>query len=389
MTKKVFVSGCYDLLHSGHIEFFRQAAALGELHVGIGSDATVAALKHHPTLIPERERLFMVQSIRYVAQAYINPGSGMMDFVPTVERVRPDIFVVNADGATPEKERFCRQRGIDYVVLDRTPAEGLAPRSSTALKETLCRIPTRVDLAGTWIDQPAVSRLHPGWALTASLEPTFPIPTRSGLSTSTRDVIRSIWPLRLPDIEPATLAQLVFCYENHPEKRQQYISGAQDAIGICVPGICRHHYAGHYWPDRIERMDDPAIVDWLEAHLALLPLEPRRPDYDTEAGSRLTADGVARLAAAADACWQALGRRDLPALADAWQASFQAQLALFPAMLPDHVRRQAAPYLASPHVLAHKLTGAGGGGFLAVVADDRQALARQFPQAILPTIRRQ
>ena len=43
MNKKVFVSGCYDLLHSGHVEFFRQAAAYGDLYVGIGSDDTLFA----------------------------------------------------------------------------------------------------------------------------------------------------------------------------------------------------------------------------------------------------------------------------------------------------------------------------------------------------------
>ena len=44
MTKKVFVSGCYDLLHSGHVEFFQQASRYGDLYVGIGSDATYLAL---------------------------------------------------------------------------------------------------------------------------------------------------------------------------------------------------------------------------------------------------------------------------------------------------------------------------------------------------------
>ena len=46
-TAKVFVSGCYDLLHSGHVEFFRQAAEYGDLYVGIGSDKTIEAYKHH------------------------------------------------------------------------------------------------------------------------------------------------------------------------------------------------------------------------------------------------------------------------------------------------------------------------------------------------------
>ena len=29
--RKVFVSGCYDLLHSGHVAFFAEAAKLGDL----------------------------------------------------------------------------------------------------------------------------------------------------------------------------------------------------------------------------------------------------------------------------------------------------------------------------------------------------------------------
>ena len=87
---KVFVSGCYDLLHSGHVEFFRQASQYGDLYVGIGSDATILHYKHHKTLYPEQERLFMVKSIRYVTDAFINQGDGVMDFIPTVEALKPD-----------------------------------------------------------------------------------------------------------------------------------------------------------------------------------------------------------------------------------------------------------------------------------------------------------
>ena len=62
-NKKVFVSGCYDLLHSGHVEFFRQAAEYGDLYVGIGSDNTILKYKNHQTVYKEQERLFMVKSI--------------------------------------------------------------------------------------------------------------------------------------------------------------------------------------------------------------------------------------------------------------------------------------------------------------------------------------
>ena len=63
MKKKVFVSGCYDLLHSGHIEFFRQAASYGELYVGIGSDATIRELKHHAPMFPEAEIVSTVDTL--------------------------------------------------------------------------------------------------------------------------------------------------------------------------------------------------------------------------------------------------------------------------------------------------------------------------------------
>ena len=62
MMKKVIVSGCFDLLHSGHVEFFNQAAVYGDLYVAIGSDQTVLELKGKLPVNNELERLFMVKS---------------------------------------------------------------------------------------------------------------------------------------------------------------------------------------------------------------------------------------------------------------------------------------------------------------------------------------
>ena len=98
MSKKVFVSGCYDMLHSGHVAFFKEASALGDLYVGIGSDATILELKNRKTVNAEQERLYMVKAIRYVKDAFINSGSGIMDFAEDVKALRPDIFFVNSDG---------------------------------------------------------------------------------------------------------------------------------------------------------------------------------------------------------------------------------------------------------------------------------------------------
>ena len=396
MTKKVFVSGCYDLLHSGHVEFFRQAAEYGDLYVGIGSDETILHYKGHKTLYPEQERLFMVKAIRYVKEAYINQGSGILDFVPTLDIVKPDMLVVNTDGASEAKAQLCRERGMEYVVLERTPHEGMAARSSTSLKASLGHneeaatgLPTRLDLAGTWIDQPYVSCYAPGWAITISLLPTFEIRERCGLSTSTRNQIKRIWPFQLPKMDPEMLARLVFCFENSPEREDGIISGAQDAIGICIPGLCRHYYDNHFWPEKIETCNDERILTWLESHLCMIPMEPRKPDCNVTTGMDINKVKVQALAKAADDCWRAIMAMDFDAFAHAYKASFEAQTSLFPAMIQGCVQPSIDHYSQYPDVQAWKMPGAGGGGYLALVVDDTTQFCSNHPEAIDIHIRRQ
>lgn len=388
MAKKVFVSGCYDLLHSGHVEFFRQASQYGDLYVGIGSDKTILHYKNHKTVYSEQERLFMVKSIRYVKDAYINAASGVLDFVPTLDIVKPDILVVNSDGGNEDKRRLCEERGMEYIVLERDPHEGLEARSSTALKKSPCQLPTRLDLAGTWIDQPYVSYFHPGWAITISLEPSFEIRERCGLSTSTRNLIKRIWPYQLPNMDPETLARLVFCFENHPEREDGIISGAQDSIGICVPGLCRHYYDNHFWPEKIETCEDEKILSWLEGHLCMIPMDPRRPGCSVVEGKDINEPKVKALASAASRCWDAIMDMDLEAFASAYAASFDAQVAMFPAMIQGCVQSYIDKYGAMDEVLAWKMPGAGGGGYLACVVRDAPAFCEAHPEAISLKIRR-
>lgn len=365
--KKVFVSGCYDMLHSGHVAFFKEASRYGDLYVGIGSDKTIAELKHRKTVYSEKERLYMVKAIRYVTDAFINRGSGMLDFIDTLDRVKPDIFVVNSDGGSELKRNLCLGRGIEYIELERTPDAGLEARSTTSLRKGVkSHLPYRVDIAGTWIDQPYVSEHGAGWALTASIEPTEEFMERGGMSTSTRNAARKIWPYELPNYNEEMMARLLFCFENDPEN-EGHISGAQDAIGICMSGLNRHYYDGHYWPVKIESCHDEAILDWLENHICLVPMFPRRPGCSVVEGKDITPEKVSRLTDAAERCWHAIMARDLGGFAEAFRDSFNAQIAMFPAMMQPGVQEYIDQW--SPKALALKMLGAGGGGYLALVTD--------------------
>jgi cytidyltransferase-like protein len=133
--RKVAVTGCYDWFHSGHVRFFEEVSAYGDLYVLLGNDDCIRELKGegHP-LLPQDERRYVVGSIKFVTQAVISSGFGWLDFDREIRTLKPDILAVNEDGDKGGKRDYCRELGIEYLVLKRTPAPGLPSRSSTDLR---------------------------------------------------------------------------------------------------------------------------------------------------------------------------------------------------------------------------------------------------------------
>lgn len=135
---KVFVSGCFDVLHSGHIAFLEEAASYGDVYVSIGSDATVMALKNRKTMYTEDERKYMLEAIRFVKKVYIGPDTGkILDFAPLLDEVKPDIFFVNSDGTSDAKKEFVESKGIRYVTSSRVPHANLPERSTTSIRQSM------------------------------------------------------------------------------------------------------------------------------------------------------------------------------------------------------------------------------------------------------------
>lgn len=377
MPKKVFVSGCFDMLHSGHIAFLQEAASYGDLYVALGSDATVYGLKGRLPVNNEDERLYMMQNVACVHQAVISTGSGIMDFVNELRQIQPDIFVVNEDGNIPQKEALCRELGIEYVVLHRQPHADLPPRSTTALR-AVDQMPYRIDLAGGWLDQPFVSQHYPGPVLTISLEPTIAFNERSGMATSTRNSALELWGPKLPPGDPEKLAKILFRYDNPPGKKQ--ISGSQDSIGIAMPALNRAYYEGDYWPSHIDSVRDELTLQFIERALYLMPLGPREDGYNPLAQQVIDRDSAKALADAAESCWDAILRHDLPGFGDAVRRSFEAQIAMFPCMVNDMVYELIGRHQDT--AIGWKLCGAGGGGYLMLVS------AEPIKNAVRVSIRR-
>ena len=365
MKKKVFVSGCFDMLHSGHIAFFKEASLYGDLYVGIGSDDTISELKGRQTINSEQERIYTINAIKYVKKTFVNSGSGILDFKEDLIKLKPDIFVVNEDGYSPKKEELCKELNIELKKLKRIPDTGLPERSSTAIRTGgNCALPYRIDLAGTWIDQPYVSKFYPGWAITLSLEPIVEYNERCGMSTSTRNAAKKIWPYYLPLDKPEKLAEILFKFENTPGSKM--ISGAQDAIGICMPGLTRHYYSDGYWPTNFESIHDESILSWLEAHISMVLLWQREDNLDLLSNTFINKENVQSLSKASDEVWDAIQNKNLEKFAEGFLKSFNAQVKMFPEMINEKIMREIDSY--KKQSIAWKLVGAGGGGYLILVS---------------------
>jgi cytidyltransferase-like protein len=375
--KKVFVSGCFDLLHSGHIAFLQEASLFGDLYVGLGSDKTVTDLKGRMTVNSEEERLYMIKALSCVHQVKINRGSGILDFLDDMKELKPDVFVVNEDGHTHEKEKVCKELGIEYKVLRRIPHANLPVRSTTSLrKET--PLPYRIDLAGTWIDQPYVSKFHPGWAITASIEPTIEFNERSGMATSTRKKAIELWNDNIPIGNPEKLARILFRYDNDPGTKD--VSGSQDSIGITIPGVNRFYYDKEkYWPSRFETVSDLSVIKWLEDRLYMVTLWPRPDDFVVLEDSHVTFENVRKLNAGAEMAWEGLIKKDIALFTKGFTTSFNSQITMFPKMMNDKIAGVIDSYRNT--ALSWKLSGAGGGGYLILISE------KEIPNAIRVRIR--
>ena len=191
--KKIFVSGCYDILHAGHIQFFQEARALGDyLIVSFASEEVLWHHKKRKPSIPDEHKRVLLESLRMVDEVIV--GTGMekgLDFEREFLEARPDALVVTEDDLYADVKRaLCAKVGAQYIVLPKTPPQ-FTPVSTTSLVNRIKapnEVPLRVDFAGGWLDVPAHAR--PGaYVANCAVTPmvslrNWPYEKRSGMGGS-------------------------------------------------------------------------------------------------------------------------------------------------------------------------------------------------------------
>lgn len=113
-------TGVFDLLHPGHIHYLTEAKKLGdELIVVVARDSTAERFKHRP-IVPEGQRLEMVQALKPVDRAVLGHEGSIYEILP---EIRPDLIALGFDQAHDEAKILeeCRKRGLPSTKVVRLP----------------------------------------------------------------------------------------------------------------------------------------------------------------------------------------------------------------------------------------------------------------------------
>ena len=157
--KTVFVSGCYDILHAGHLQFFRDARSLGDhLTVCFASKEVLSAHKQRAPSIPDEHKKILIESLDMVDAVVLGTGTRIgFDFEDHFRRLRPDILAITTDSSyQDEKAKFCAENGAELVILEKSPPS-FEPISTSQIVRNIrapTEAPLRVDFAGGWLDVP-------------------------------------------------------------------------------------------------------------------------------------------------------------------------------------------------------------------------------------------
>lgn len=340
--RKVFVSGCYDIVHAGHVQFFREARALGDwLTVSFASAEVLWRHKQRKSSLPDDHKRAVLAALKPVDEVVVGDGPEEgLDFAEHFRRIRPQILAVTEDDKYgPAKRALCAEVGAEYVVLPKTPPE-FPPISTTAIVRYIRapqQAPLRVDFGGGWLDVPRFAR-RGAYIVNCAISPTvslreWPYHRNAGLGGSGawallngRDGVGSELDLGVGWQDPAVIAESGLCV---------WRSGPLPELEVKHDGGFLRGRLALYWTGAAH--DTPAVA-------------ANARDFDAiERAGRLARDAV----------WAS----SYEGLAAAVRTSYAAQRSEGMKPLPGDAAGGGAPLPRQIAPLAWKYCGGGFGGY--------------------------
>jgi cytidyltransferase-like protein len=224
--KKVFVSGCYDIIHGGHVEFFSQAKSLGDyLIVSFAGEKSLKLHKNRKSSLPVYHKQRLLESLTMIDEVVVGDDEIIgLDFKSHFLRTKPDILAVTEDDKfEKEKIELCAEIGAEYIVLPKTlNYEKVSTTEIINYIKAPHELPLRVDFAGGWLDVPKLSR-EGGYIVNCAITP----------KVSLHD-----WPFEIGGGLGGSAAYALLMGKNGVQSELDLGVGWQDPAVIKETGLC-------------------------------------------------------------------------------------------------------------------------------------------------------
>jgi galactokinase/mevalonate kinase-like predicted kinase len=326
--------------------------------------------------------------------------AGKVDHEPIIEKLRPDVYVLNKDDSGVEaKQELCRRFGVALRFVERVVPEELTPTSTTQIIDKInfsYKAPLRIDFSGGWADVPYIMHGVPGYVTNIAIKPLIEYksgafnfsgyPRGSGLSTSTAAKLLEMINARNYNAEAKTLRSIAEDLFNLENKELNWAIGRQDQYAIVYGGL----HCFEFGPDYGKPLDGKVPVEILEDFRKNLLLMHTGISRNAQGAveqvyqRHATPEGKAALetiSSCGKAFFEALLLKDYVRCAAIMEKNFYAQKQLAPATSNESID---AMYACAKEHGAHggKICGAGGGGAFIFYCEDplrlKTALKERF-----------
>lgn len=119
MGLKVYTGGTFDLVHSGHVNFLRRCAEIGDVTIALNTDEFIEAYKGKPPVMTYQERFEVLSEFKSVRCIFPNVGGAdstkTIEHIKNVAHIQPDIIAIGSDWA---RKDYYKQMNFDQDWLD-------------------------------------------------------------------------------------------------------------------------------------------------------------------------------------------------------------------------------------------------------------------------------